>query len=78
MLEIKEVQFEELTKEQQDDQPNNGSGKEYANYIVVSHGGVVSSIYSDAMEPEDCSFSKDLNWVITAISGAYEYGVHNS
>jgi len=63
MKTVKIVNFEELTKEEQEMQPNNGAGKEYALYIVIEdkYG---KRIYSDAMEPEDASFSRDLSWIV--------------
>ena len=74
MLEINSIDFDDLTEEQQEDQPDNGSGKEYANYLKITHGGVVVAIHSDAMEPEDCGFNRDLRWVEGAIKQAYELG----
>ena len=74
MLEINCVGFDDLTKEQQEDQPDNGSGKEYASYLKITLGGAVVAIHSDAMEPEDCVFCRDLSWVKGAIKQAYELG----
>tara|TARA_R110002096_G_scaffold315227_6_gene509479 strand:- start:2330 stop:2566 length:237 start_codon:yes stop_codon:yes gene_type:complete len=74
MLEVNEVSFEDLTDDEKEDQPDNGSGKEWAGYLKVTHGGRTLAIYSDAMEPEDCRFSRCLEWVSTAISEAYERG----
>lgn len=50
---------------------NNGSGKEYANYLLIEDGEY-RACYSDAMEPEDCKFSRDLNWVVTELRRAAE------
>ena len=66
MKTVKLLQYEDLTKEEQEDQPENGSGKEYASYIVVEENGK-KRIYSDAMEPEDTTFGRDLNWIIAEI-----------
>jgi len=74
MLEIKSVGFDDLTEDEKNVQPNNGSGKEYANYLKLTHGGKLLGIYSDAMEPEDCIFYRDLSWVKGAIEEAYELG----
>jgi hypothetical protein len=41
---------------------NNGSGKLYANYLVIEDGDY-RACYSDAMEPEDATFTRDLNWI---------------
>lgn len=75
MLEVKEVSFDDLTEEEQTDQPDNGGGKEYAAYLCVIYKGKTLSIYSDAMEPEDCTFSRDLKWVKSAILAAYDFGI---
>ena len=59
--------------------PNNGSGKEYAGYIVVKVGDKVINVHTDAMEPEDASFHRDLRWVMKSLKEAYlrglEYGI---
>ena len=74
MLYVESVEFDDLTDEQQEDQPDNGIGKEDASYIKIAHDSVVVAIYSDAMEPEDCRFFKDLKWIKSAIIDAYERG----
>ena len=56
------------------DLSNNGAGKEYASYIVIEHGEY-KQVFSDAMEPEDCRFSRDLNWIVGEIQRAYEFGL---
>jgi len=63
MKKVKVVAYEELTKEEQQCQPNNGSGKKYASYIIIEDEKG-RRIYSDAMEPEDASFSRNLSWII--------------
>lgn len=45
---------------------NNGSGKEYANYILIEDGDY-RICYSDAIEPEDAKFSRDLDWIVTEL-----------
>ena len=74
MLEVKIAGYSDLTDEQQADAPNKGNGKEYSNYIVVTHGGRTVDVYSDAMEPEDAVFYRDLGWIVGAILEAYELG----
>ncbi len=74
MMEINIVRFEDLPDIEKADQPNNGVGKECANYMKITHGGNVEAVYSDAMEPEDCTFNQDLKWVAVAIEMAYERG----
>lgn len=46
---------------------NNGCGKEDASYIVIEDGDY-KVCYSDAMEPEDASFGRDLSWIISELN----------
>lgn len=55
--------------------PNNGCGRENASYLVVEHHGKIVRVESSAMEPEDVSFFRDLDWVPQAISEAYNLGL---
>ena len=62
------VSFEELPQwVDKDNLSNNGSGKEYANYIIIEDGDY-KAVYSDAMEPEDKCFFRDLDWITTEIN----------
>ncbi len=63
MRKVSLVSFDDLKKEEQEDQPNNGAGKEYASYILIE-SPFGRRIYSDAMEPEDAVFYRDLNWIV--------------
>jgi len=78
MLDIKIINFDDLTEDEKEDQPDNGCGKEYSTYIRITHGGSTIAIHSDAMEPEDCIFGRDLSWVVGAIKSAYEFGKHDA
>jgi hypothetical protein len=75
MLEVKVIHFDDLTEEEQSMQPNNGQGKEYANYVKLIHNSETIMILSDAIEPEDASFERDLSDVVYAIRKAYELGL---
>lgn len=77
MLKIKLVYYEDLTKDEQELQPNNGNGKEYANYIKITDDSKTVMILSDAVEPEDASFIRDFNDVIYAIELAYQIGLRD-
>ena len=57
--------------------PDNGHGRENANYLIVWEDGQFIEMFSDAMEPEDATFSRDLSWVKDAILEAYEAGQKN-
>ena len=74
MLDVKVESFEDLTEEEKEDASNNGSGKEYASYIRITHNGKPLYLDSDAMEPEDATFTRDLAWIAGAIKKAYELG----
>lgn len=57
------VTFDQLpTWVDRDSLPDNSSGKEYANYLIIEDGHY-RSCQSDAMEPEDCRFTRDLSWI---------------
>lgn len=76
-LEITTPNFEDLTKQEQADASSNGGGKEYANYIRISRNGESVYLESDAMEPEDARFTRDLEWIKDAIAYAYQCGVQD-
>jgi hypothetical protein len=73
-FEVSTSAFEELTEAEQNCASNNGSGKEYANYIRITRNGSTVWLESDAMEPEDARFSRDLQWIVEALRYAYECG----
>lgn len=77
MLKIDLVSFEDLTNEEQENQPNNGWGKEYASYIKIADGMDTIMILSDSAEPEDATFSRDFSVVIDAIKEAYKIGLRD-
>jgi hypothetical protein len=66
-------QLKDLSEEEQMGMSNNGSGREYADYLVIEDQGH-RVVYSDAMEPEDCKFSRDLKWIKPALEYAYLAG----
>lgn len=67
--------YESLSEKEKLGASDNGSGKEYANYVRVIHNGETIYLESDACEPEDKSFGRDLGWVLDAIRQAYALGV---
>ena len=76
MLEVKQQDYTELTEDEQENVPNNGSGKEYATYLRVLYKGESIRLESDAMEPEDTTFYRNLGWIAEAILEAYHLGQH--
>ncbi len=74
MLKVTRPQFGDLTKNEQNNVSDNGSGKEYAGYIKVSHNGATILLENDAMEREDAVFCRDLSWISGIIEKVYELG----
>lgn len=40
----------------------------------IKRNGKIVNEYYDCVEPEDCSFSRDWNWISGELKRAYEYG----
>jgi hypothetical protein len=66
--------FDRLTTAEAEAASDNGCGKEYATYIRVTHNGETLFLESDACEPEDKTFGRDLNWIVSALLLAYKLG----
>ena len=73
-LSVRMVTYDNLTDVERDGVSNNGGGAEWASYIRVEHNGETTRLVSDAIEPEDATFNRDLSWVVGAIRQAYELG----
>jgi hypothetical protein len=73
-MKVTVIDYKDLPEEEKDNQPDNGSGKEYASYLKVEIPGKSPVYYSDAMEPEDTRFYRDLSWVKDALLAAYQAG----
>ena len=79
-ISVETVSYEDLPDEIEKDSfgnfmvSDNGSGKEYATYILIYDGDELMDWYSDAMEPEDATFYRDLNWIPGVIEWAYKMG----
>lgn len=69
------VDWEDLNEQERLEQPDSGSGADCACYLRILHNGKVVAVYSDAMEPEDCTFYRNLSWIGSALKGAYERGL---
>lgn len=75
-MKLETLTYEDLTEEEREDAPNNGHSAVAARYLRVQFSPDEKPVvYSDAMEPEDATFLRDLNWVLDAISTAYETGL---
>lgn len=71
---VEVLEFDDLSEAEQMGASNNGTGKQYATYLRVSHGGKVLFLESDACEPEDKTFNRDLGWIVWALTQAYQLG----
>lgn len=75
-MKLEMLTYEDLTEEERADAPNNGHGAVAARYLRVQFNpNEKNVVYSDAMEPEDATFMRDLNWVLDAVSTAFEAGL---
>jgi len=74
-LEVIVQVFEDLSEEEKLNVPDNGAGKECASYLRILHNGKTIGLYSDAMEPEDAIFYRDLKWIKCVIIRAYQAGL---
>ncbi len=63
-----------LTDEEKSEASNNGVGKEDANYLRVTWEDGTTETFSDAMEPEDALFTRDLSWISDLVVKAYNVG----
>lgn len=78
-LSVEMVEYSSLSDAEKLGASNNGSGKEWANYLrIISHNGETLFLESDAMEPEDCRFSRDLSWIQPALKKCYELGMKDA
>ena len=64
---IKVAMYEDLPEDVREYQPNNGCGREWASYLIIEWSDGSIQIESDAMEPEDVKFYRDLSWIKSTI-----------
>ena len=74
MLEVIECRYKDLSEEEKEIVPDNGSGAKYAGYIRIKQDGKTILLESDAMEKEDAIFRRDLEWIYKACRMCYEIG----
>lgn len=74
MLKITIESFKNLSDEEKENVSNNGYGKEYASYIRVTYQSAQIALESDAMEPEDATFYRDLSWIPELLEKCYDLG----
>lgn len=78
MIKVTVEKFSNLSDEEKFNAQNGGAGKEWASYIRVQHNGRTLLLKSDAIEPEDKNFHRDLSWIVQAIELAYKLGLSDS
>ena len=79
MIKVEMVSYDELPEEVRGLYlSNNGTGRRYATYLLVYHNDKLIRYESDAIEPEDAQFCRDLSWVEDAIVEAYNIGVNEN
>jgi len=44
-------------------------------YLVIEKEGEETKVYHDSLEPEDCKFFRDLQWIEVEINNAYKLGL---
>jgi hypothetical protein len=73
-LAVEDVGYGELTESERKRFAcsSNGCGIELASYLRVTHNGAVLSLQSSAMEPEDVTFYRDLDWVGQLLVNVYD------
>lgn len=69
--------YEDIPENWREELPNNGCGKEGAYYIVVSVDGEIQTVESDAMEPKDARFFRNLGWIEFELNRAYMIGLED-
>ena len=60
---VKMCKYNDIPADRREEQPSNGCEKEQATYLVIEWDDGAIQIQSDAMEPEDCRFYRNLSWV---------------
>lgn len=73
---VKQMRYEDLDEDQRQDLSDNGCGERFADYLVIEIDGENVGVYSNAMEPEDVCFSRDLSWIKVELEAAYKRGFH--
>ena len=66
--------FDDLSDEEKEVASDNGIGKESASYIRIRHHDKTLLLESDAIEPEDKTFYRDLAWVGQWLIASYQLG----
>ena len=77
-MKIEILNYDDLTEYERANAADNGSGKEMATYMRITYAFGIEQTESDAMEPEDARFHRDLSWVEGAILRAYRQGMEDA
>ena len=77
-MKIEILNYDDLTEDERAEAADNGCGKEMATYMRITYASGIEQTESDAMEPEDVRFHRDLSWVEGAILRAYRQGMEDA
>ncbi len=74
-MKVEIVKYDALTDEERMNIPNNERGIiKFASYLRVTHLNETIALESDAMEPEDCTFFRDLSWIKPLLEKCHALG----
>tara|TARA_B100000700_G_scaffold71271_1_gene79234 strand:- start:3500 stop:3760 length:261 start_codon:yes stop_codon:yes gene_type:complete len=74
MYKVETLNYDELPENWKDCVPDDGCGKDAANYIVIYYDGEIMKVESDAIESEDFNYARDLDWIAFELESAYNLG----
>jgi len=77
-MKIEILGYDDLAEDERSKAANNGCGREMATYMRITYASGIVQTESDAMEPEDARFYRDLSWVKGAILRAYRQGMEDA
>lgn len=75
-LQVNYLEYDDLHAGDKQDVSDNGCGKDYATYMHVELNGKTLMMVSDAIEPEDATFGRDLNWIGGLLEQVYQAGLN--
>lgn len=73
-MKVSIVKYDDLPEDKKERASNNGCGKKYANYLRIEWDEENIEYHSDAVEPEDATFTRDFYWIKEALLLAFNEG----
>jgi len=71
-MKVSIISYDELPESEKENY--GGWNKDEASYLKIEICGQEDTYYSDAMEPEDARFDRDLAWIKVELLKAYKAG----